>query len=52
MDNHFEMELDELQQKLLTMASHAETAVNQAVQALIQRDHDLALRVQGRRPHH
>ena len=27
------------------MASHAETAVNQAVQALVQRDHDLALRV-------
>ena len=27
------------------MASHAETAVNQSVQALVQRDHDLALRV-------
>ena len=27
------------------MASHAETAVNQAVQALVQRDSDLALRV-------
>ena len=45
MDNHFEMGLDELRQKLLTMASHAETAVNQSVQALAQRDHDLALRV-------
>ncbi len=27
------------------MASHAETAVNQAVQALVQRNHDLALQV-------
>ena len=39
------MDLDVLKQKLLTMASHAETAVNQALQALTQRDHDLALRV-------
>jgi phosphate transport system protein len=45
MENYFEMGLDELRQKLLTMASHAETAVNRAVQALVQRDHDLALRV-------
>jgi phosphate transport system protein len=45
MENYFEAGLDELRQKLLTMASHAETAVNQAVQALVQRDHDLALRV-------
>ncbi len=45
MDNHFEMGLDELRQKLLAMASYAETAVNRAVQALVQRDHDLALRV-------
>jgi phosphate transport system protein len=45
MENHFEAGLDELRQKLLTMASHAETAVNQAVQALVQRDHDLALKV-------
>ena len=45
MDNHFEMGLDALRQKLLTMASHAETAVNQAVQALVQRDYDRALRV-------
>ena len=42
---HFDMELDVLRQKLLTMASHAEAAVNQALQALTQRDHDLALRV-------
>jgi len=45
MDNHFEMGLDELRQKLLTMASHAETAVNRAVQALVQRDASLAQRV-------
>jgi phosphate transport system protein len=45
MENHFEMGLDSLRQKLLVMASHAETAVNQSVQALVQRDHDLAVRV-------
>jgi len=45
MENHFEIGLDGLRQKLLTMASHAETAVNQALQALVQRDTDLAMRV-------
>jgi len=45
METHFEMELDGLKQKLLLMASHAETAVNQAVQALVQRDSDLAVQV-------
>jgi phosphate transport system protein len=45
MENHFEAGLDTLKQKLLTMASHAETSVNQAVQALTQRDSALALRV-------
>ncbi len=45
METHFEMELDGLKQKLLLMASHAETAVNEAVQALVQRDADLAQRV-------
>ena len=45
MENHFEMGLDELRQKLLIMASHAETAVNLAVQALMQRDFDLSLKV-------
>jgi phosphate transport system protein len=45
MENYFEIGLDGLRQKLLTMASHAETAVNQALEALIQRDTDLALRV-------
>jgi len=45
METYFEMELDGLKQKLLLMASHAETAVNQSLQALIQRDSNLALRV-------
>jgi phosphate transport system protein len=45
MENHFELELDALRQKLLLMASRSETAVNEAVQALMQRNHDLALRV-------
>jgi phosphate transport system protein len=47
MENHFEAGLDSLRQKLLLMASHAETSVNQSVQALMQRDHDLALRVKA-----
>jgi phosphate transport system protein len=41
----FDMELDDLKQKLLTMASHAETAINDAIRALVNRDYDLALRV-------
>jgi phosphate transport system protein len=45
MENHFEMGLGELRQKLLTMASRAETAVNDSVQALMQRNHDLAAKV-------
>lgn len=47
MENHFETGIEELRQKLLLMASHAETAVNEAVQSLMQRDHDLALRVKA-----
>src|SRR5436309_1079153 len=43
--HHFDTELDNLKQKLLAMASHAETAVNQAVQALTERNHDLAIQV-------
>ena len=39
------MDLDELKKKLLTMASHAEIAVNEALRALVERDYDLALRV-------
>jgi phosphate transport system protein len=43
--HHFETELDNLKQKLLAMAGHAEAAVNQAVQALTERDHELAIQV-------
>jgi phosphate transport system protein len=45
METHFEHELVGLKQRLLTMASHAEGAVNRAVQALVQRDYELALQV-------
>ncbi len=45
MEINIDMDLGELKQKLLTMASHAETAVNEALRALIERDYDLALRV-------
>ena len=45
MTHHFDTELNGLKLKLLAMASQAETAVNQAVQALTERDHALALQV-------
>lgn len=45
METHFEQELGGLKQRLLAMASHAERAVNESVQALVHRDHDLALKV-------
>jgi phosphate transport system protein len=45
MATHFENELDGLKQRLLAMASHAETAVNDAVLALVDRNYDLALQV-------
>ena len=45
MENHFELGLDALRQKLLLMGSRSETAVNEAVQAFMQRDYDLAIRV-------
>jgi phosphate transport system protein len=47
MENHFELGLQELRQKLLLMASRAESAVNDSVQALMQRNHDLALKVRA-----
>src|SRR5688572_11027200 len=40
----FENQLATLKEKLLTMASHAEAAVNRAIKALIRRDDDLARR--------
>jgi phosphate transport system protein len=45
MEKHLELELDRLRQQLLAMASHAEDAVSLALQALNQRDPELALRV-------
>ena len=47
MENHFETGIENLRQKLLVMASHTEKSVNDAIQALTQRDHDLALRVKA-----
>lgn len=45
MSVHFSQELDDLKQRLLTMAGHAETAVKRAMQAFVNRDDDLARRV-------
>jgi len=45
MQTHFEKELSDLKQMLLTMASHAEQAVKDAVEALINRDEALAEKV-------
>lgn len=46
MQTHFEQELAELKQQLLTMASHAEKALRDSVDAVLQRDETLAARVQ------
>jgi phosphate transport system protein len=43
----FEQDLASLKEKLLTMASHAESSVHKAVEALGQRDYDLAMRIQA-----
>src|SRR5947209_8085385 len=45
MQTHFEKELSDLKAKLLNMASHAETSVRNAIQALTNRDYDLAKKV-------
>jgi phosphate transport system protein len=45
MQTHFEKELSDLKETLLTMASHAEASVKNAVEALTNRDYDLAQRV-------
>jgi phosphate transport system protein len=42
---HFENELVGLKEKLLTMASHAESGVTKAIKALVDRDDELARRV-------
>ena len=44
---HFDQELGALKQTLLTMASHAEAAVKRAIEALVSRDYDLALRIRA-----
>jgi phosphate transport system protein len=42
MQSHFEKELADLKEKLLTMASHASVSVRNAIKALVERDDDLA----------
>jgi phosphate transport system protein len=42
---HFEQELANLKKLLLTMASHAESAVERAVEAVVERDYELAMKV-------
>lgn len=44
---HFDQELSAFKNTLLTMASHAESAVRRAVEALVQRDSELAQRVRA-----
>jgi phosphate transport system protein len=44
---HFEQELAGLKNTLLTMASHAEKSVNRAVEALVNRDYELAMQVRA-----
>jgi phosphate transport system protein len=44
---HFEQELARLKERLLSMGSHAELAVKKAVEALVNRDHELAVRVRA-----
>lgn len=43
---HYTQEISNLKDNLLTMASHAESAVTRAMRALVQRDEALALAVQ------
>lgn len=45
MHRHFEEELTELKQKLLTMGSLVERALHQSVKALVDRDAQLALKI-------
>ena len=47
MERQFDHDLAELKQKLLTMASHAEKSVSDAVSALVNRDLELALAVKA-----
>jgi phosphate transport system protein len=45
MTQQLQQELEDLKKKLLTMASYAETALNTAMRALVERDDELAYRV-------
>ncbi len=45
MERHFDQELERLKEMLLTMASHAELAVTNALRALTERNDDLARKV-------
>lgn len=45
MEHHFDQDLAGLKEILLAMASHAETAVNRAIEALMTRNYDLAIQV-------
>jgi phosphate transport system protein len=45
MTRHFEQEMAALKQKLLTMASHAESALTNGIRALVDRNDDLAREV-------
>jgi phosphate transport system protein len=47
MERHFDQDLAALKQKLLTMASHAEKSVSEAVSALVNRNLELALAVKA-----
>src|SRR4051812_18784148 len=47
MTKHFQDEMDALKQKLLTMASHAETALSNAIKSLVDRNDTLAREVIG-----
>jgi len=46
MQSHFEQDIDSLREKLLTMASLAGSAVRNSIKALVDRDDDLARRVE------
>lgn len=46
MSVHYQQELDTFKHRLLTMASHAESAVSRAVRSLVERDNELARKVQ------
>jgi len=47
MQTHLDTELDELKQKLLTMAGHAETSVREAVAGLVSRNDELIAKVRA-----